>query len=97
MSDSDEIKLLDNAIPAELPRAVLERALTLRNAVRTIYMELCIAREAITAEDLAKRVKHARAYVNMRLNQLEDMGYITHTVRGKEKLYEAIPIENNSP
>lgn len=72
----------------ELPRSILEKALNLRNSVRTIYLEVFSAGKPITADDIAKSVGHARAYVNMRLNQLEDMGYVKHTHDGKIKLYE---------
>ena len=75
----------------ELPRWVLERAVNLRNAVRAIFIELATSEKPITADEIAVKVGHARAYVNMRLNQLEDMGYIKHTHDGKMKLYEVIP------
>lgn len=79
----------------ELPRNILEKALNLRNSMRTIYIELFMASKPISADDIAKIVSHTRAYVNMRLNQLEDMGYIKHihdgkTHDGKVKLYEVI-------
>lgn len=61
---------------AELPKEILEKAVNLRNAVRTIFIELYLAGKPLNAEEVAEIVGHARAYVNMRLNQLEDMGYI---------------------
>ena len=75
---------------AQLPKAILEKAVHLRNAVRTIYIELYLARKPLDAEDIAKLVHHARAYVNMRLNQLEDMGYVKSVHDGKTKLYEVV-------
>lgn len=71
-----------------LPKEILEKAVNLRNAVRTIYIELYMAGKPLNADEIAKLVKHARAYVNMRLNQLEDMGYVKSVHEGKTKLYE---------
>lgn len=75
---------------AELPKEILEKAINLRNAVRTIFIELYLVGKPITAEEVAGKVKHARAYVNMRLNQLEDMGYVKSSQDGKMKLYEVV-------
>lgn len=72
----------------ELPKEILEKAVTLRNAVRTIFIELFLFRKPVTVPEIASIVKHNRAYVNMRLNQLEDMGYVRHTKKGKTKFYE---------
>lgn len=72
----------------ELPKEILEKAVNLRNSVRTIFIEVYIAGKPLTADEISKKVQHARAYVNMRLNQLEDMGYIKHTHDGKMKRYE---------
>lgn len=72
----------------ELPKEILEKAVNLRNSVRTIFIEVYLAGKPLTADDISKIVHHARAYVNMRLNQLEDMGYIKHTHDGKMKRYE---------
>lgn len=77
-------------INRELPREVLEKAVNLRNAVRMIYIELYTAGKRLTADDLAKLVHHARPYVNMRLNQLEDMGLVKSIHDGKTKLYEVV-------
>lgn len=74
----------------ELPKEILERAVNLRNAVRTIFLTLATAGKPLTADDLAKMVKHERAYVNMRLNQLDDMGFVKFTRSGKEKYYEVV-------
>jgi DNA-binding transcriptional regulator GbsR (MarR family) len=74
----------------ELPKEILENAVNLRNAVRLIYIELYLAGKPTSADDVAKLVHHARAYVNMRLNQLEDMGKIKSIHDGKTKLYEVV-------
>lgn len=72
----------------ELPRDILEKAVNLRNAVRLIFIELYLAGKPMTADQIALLVKHARPYVNMRLNQLEDMGLIKSSHEGKTKFYE---------
>lgn len=80
-----------NEVIGKLPKEIMEKALTLRNSVRTIFIELYVANKPLSADDLAKVVGHARAYVNMRLNQLEDMGYIVANpcpTQKKIKLYE---------
>ena len=74
----------------ELPREILEKAVKLRNAVRTIFIALYSIGKPVTAQEIAKIVGHARAYVNMRLNQLEDMGLVKSKQRGKEKLFEVV-------
>ena len=74
----------------ELPREILEKAVNLRNAVRTIFIALYSIGKPVTAQEIAKIVGHARAYVNMRLNQLEDMGLVKSKQRGKEKLFEVV-------
>lgn len=74
----------------ELPREILLKAVKLRNAVRTIFIALYSIGHPVTAQEIAKIVGHARAYVNMRLNQLEDMGLVKSTPRGKEKLFEVV-------
>jgi DNA-binding transcriptional regulator GbsR (MarR family) len=74
----------------ELPREILLKAVKLRNAVRTIFIALYSIGKPVTAQEIAKIVGHARAYVNMRLNQLEDMGLVKSKQRGKEKLFEVI-------
>lgn len=76
---------------SDLPKEILERAVNLRNALRLIFIELYRARKALSADEVASIVGHERAYVNMRLNQLEDMGYvksIPSPQSKKVKLYE---------
>lgn len=74
----------------DLPKEILEKAVKLRNAVRQIFIDLYCFGEPKSAEDVAKNVGHARAYVNMRLNQLEDMGLVKSHKEGKTKLFEVI-------
>ena len=73
-----------------LPKEILEKAVKLRNAVRQIFIVLYCFGEPKSAEDIAKSVGHARAYVNMRLNQLEDMGLVKSHKEGKTKFFEVI-------
>lgn len=83
--------------PAELPKEVLQKAISLRNAVKTVYLALYAAGKPSTADEIAKIVGHARAYVNMRLNQLEDMGMVTSKPHGREKVFEVVPVEAPGP
>jgi DNA-binding transcriptional regulator GbsR (MarR family) len=78
------------SLKTELPKEVLEKAVNLRNAVRMIYIQLYLMGKPLSADEIAKIVGHARAYVNMRLNQLQDMGYVKSFHQGKTKLYEVV-------
>jgi DNA-binding transcriptional regulator GbsR (MarR family) len=80
-------------IPAsfpDLPKEILQKAITLRNSVRIIFIALYSAGKPCTADDIAKVVGHERASVSMRLNQLEDLGLAKSHQQGKEKIFEAI-------
>lgn len=76
-----------------LPHQILEKAVKLRNAVRTIYITTYLCGRPVTASELAEKVGHARAYVNMRLNQLEDMGLIKSHTKGRTKFFEVKFVE----
>lgn len=74
-----------------LPPAVLQKAIRLKNSVRTIFIALYIHGKPATSLEVSKLVVHERAYVNMRLQQLAGMdGYVTVEQRGKTKFFEAI-------
>ena len=72
----------------QLPREKLEKAVTLRNSVRKIYIALYTNRRPSTSTEIAQLVGQARAHVNMRLQQLVDMGLVSVERKGKAKYFE---------
>lgn len=76
-------------VDIKLPVDVMEKALKLRNSIRAIYIALYTIGRPCTSEEVAQSVGHARAYVNMRLQGLVDMGYATVESKGKTKYFEA--------
>lgn len=74
----------------ELPKEIMEKALNLRNSVRTIYIALYASGKPSSSVEIALKVGHARAYVNMRLQQLADRNLVRVTVKGKTKFFEVI-------
>jgi DNA-binding MarR family transcriptional regulator len=57
----------------KLPRKVLENAVKLNDGLKKIYITLYCCGEPETPKELAKKLGYARAYVHMRLCQLECM------------------------
>lgn len=74
---------------AQLPREILEKAVDLRNSVRGIYIALYNNGRPSTSTEIAELVGHARAHVNMRLQQLVDMGLVSVERKGRKKYFEA--------
>jgi DNA-binding transcriptional regulator GbsR (MarR family) len=74
---------------SQLPREILEKAVTLRNSVRKIYIALYANGKPSTSTEIAQLVGQARAHVNMRLQQLVDMGLATVEIKGRTKYFEA--------
>jgi len=74
---------------SQLPREILEKAVTLRNSVRKIYIALYANGKPSTSTEIAQLVGQARAHVNMRLQQLVDMGLASVELRGRTKYFEA--------
>jgi DNA-binding transcriptional regulator GbsR (MarR family) len=72
----------------QLPREILEKAVTLRNSVRKIYIALYTNGKPSTSTEIAQLVGQARAHVNMRLQQLVDMGLASVELRGRAKYFE---------
>jgi len=72
----------------QLPREILEKAVTLRNSVREIYIALYTNGKPSTSTEIAQLVGQARAHVNMRLQQLVDMGLASVEPRGRTKYFE---------
>jgi DNA-binding transcriptional regulator GbsR (MarR family) len=57
----------------KLPRKVLETAVKLNDPLKKIYITLYFCGEPATPKEIAKKLGYARAYVHMRLCQLESM------------------------
>jgi len=74
---------------SQLPREILEKAVNLRNSVRRIYIALYSNGKPSTSTEIAQLVGQARAHVNMRLQQLVDMGLASVELRGRTKYFEA--------
>ncbi len=72
----------------KLPREILEKAVTLRNCVRKIYIALYTNGKPSTSTEIAQLVGQARAHVNMRLQQLVDMGLVSIERKGRAKYFE---------
>lgn len=76
---------------SELPVEVMKKALTLRNALRETYIALFNLGKPSTSTEVADVVKHHRAYVNMRLVQLIDLGLVKEVdTSQRHKLYEVV-------
>lgn len=75
---------------ADTPKEILEKAVNLRNSMRLIFLALYHVKKPSSAPEIAVTVGHNRAYVNMRLNQLEDMKLIKSSLKGKIKYFEVI-------
>jgi DNA-binding transcriptional regulator GbsR (MarR family) len=76
----------------QLPHQLMVKALNLRNSSRVIYITLCNCKEAKSASDIADLVGESRAYVSMRLHQLEDQDLVKE-VKGanhREKLFMVV-------
>jgi len=76
----------------QLPHQLMIKALNLRNSSRTIYITLCNCKEPKSASDIAELVGESRAYVSMRLNQLEDQDLVKEVkgVNHREKLFMVV-------
>jgi DNA-binding response OmpR family regulator len=79
-------------IPASLrekiPKPFLERVVTLKESTKRVYIALYSYRKPATALEIAAPLDLARAYVSMRLNQLELMGLVKRRKAGNKKLFE---------
>lgn len=56
-----------------LPRKVLETAVKLNDQLKKIYITLYSCGEPATPKEIAEKLGYGRAYVHMRLCQLESM------------------------
>ena len=74
----------------KLPRKVLENAVKLSDPLKKIYLTLYFFGEPATPKEIAKKLGYARAYVHMRLCQLESMGLARRIEYRRRVKFEAI-------
>ena len=74
----------------KLPRKVLENAVELNDTLRKIYITLYSCGEPKTPEEIAKKLGYARAYVHMRLCQLEYMDLAKRVDEQRKVRFQAI-------
>ena len=74
----------------KLPRKALETAVKLNDTLKKIYITLYFCEEPTTPKEIAKKLGYARAYVHMRLCQLECMGLTKRIEEEKRVKFETI-------
>ncbi len=74
----------------KLPRNVLENAVKLNDTLKKIYITLYCCGEPTTPKEIAKKLGYARAYVHMRLCQLECMNLAKRIEDKNRAKFEAI-------
>jgi len=74
----------------KLPRKVLENAVKLNDPLKKIYITLYSCGEPKTPKEIAKKLGYARAYVHMRLCQLESMDLAKRIDEERRVRFEAI-------
>lgn len=74
----------------KIPRKILERAVTLRDPYRDIYLVLYELARPSTAREVAQQVGHARAYVHMRLLELKERGLVKVSYEERTAKFEVI-------
>ena len=80
-----------NTLSEQLPLNILEKAVKLRNCTKKVFLSLYSLHKPATCIEIAEKVGHARAYTNMRLNTLEDLGLVKRTRQGKKNYFEVTP------
>ena len=74
----------------KLPRKVLETAVKLNDPLKKIYITLYSYGEPATPKEIAKKLGYARAYVHMRLCQLESMNLANRIENERKAKFEAV-------
>jgi len=74
----------------KMPRNVLGTAVKLNDPLKKIYVTLYFCIEPATPKNVAKKLGFARAYVHMRLCQLESMGLVKRIHDEKRVKFEPI-------
>ena len=72
------------------PKKVLEKAVKLKDPLKRIYLVLYSCGKPTTPTEIAEELNHARAYVHMRLCQLESMGLAKRSREGRRVKFEAV-------
>jgi DNA-binding MarR family transcriptional regulator len=74
----------------KLPRNVLENAVKLSDSLKKVYITLYCLGEPTAPKEIAKKLGYARAYIHMRLCQLESMRLDKRSNDKKRVKFEAI-------
>jgi DNA-binding response OmpR family regulator len=74
----------------KLNRPFLEKVVNLKESTKKVYIALYSFGEPATALEIAEPFGLARAYVSMRLNQLESMGLVKRSKAGHNVLFEVV-------
>ena len=74
----------------KLPRKVLENAVKLNDPLKKVYITLYSCGEPATPKEIAKKLGYSRAYVHMRLCQLESMDLAKRIDEKRRVKFEAI-------
>ena len=74
----------------KLPRKVLETAVKLNDPLKKIYITLYSCGEPATPKEIAEKLGYTRAYVHMRLCQLESMDLAKRIDEKRRVKFEAI-------
>ncbi len=73
-----------------LPRKVLETAVKLNDPLKKIYIALYSCGEPATPKEIAEKLGYGRAYVHMRLCQLESMDLAKRIYAKRRVKFETI-------
>jgi DNA-binding transcriptional regulator GbsR (MarR family) len=74
----------------KLPRKILENAVKLNDPLKRIYITLYLNGEPTTPKEIAKKLGYARAYVHMRLCQLESLNLANRIDDERKVKFEAV-------
>ena len=74
----------------KLPRDVLETAVRLNDPLKKVYITLYCQKQPTAPKEIAKTLGYARAYVHMRLCQLESMGLAKRVEDEKRVKFSAL-------
>jgi DNA-binding response OmpR family regulator len=79
-----------DSLRKNLHRPFLEKVIKLKEPTKKVYIALYSFGEPATALEIAEPFGLARAYVSMRLNQLESMGLVKRSKAGHNVLFEVV-------
>jgi DNA-binding response OmpR family regulator len=81
---------LDQRIKEFIVHAISKIVVNLKESTKKVYIALYSFGEPATALEIAEPFGLARAYVSMRLNQLESMGLVKRSKAGHNVLFEVV-------